>query len=193
MFNHARGLWGYTGMAADDLPLTIQATGMGGPSAAIVVEELIALGARRLVRIGTCGALTGDLALGDLVAAERVLPADGASAALGADGELAPDPGLLARLVGAGARAATVVSSDLFYDPRDGEAGAWLERGAVAVEMETAAILRVADRHGVEAACVLGVAGVHDDEGRRRASAEQLQAIGLRVGEAGFAALEGRQ
>jgi uridine phosphorylase len=193
MFNHARGLWGYTGMAADDLPLTIQATGMGGPSAAIVVEELIALGARRLVRIGTCGALTGDLALGDLVAAERVLPADGASAALGADGELAPDPGLLARLVGAGARAATVVSSDLFYDPRDGEAGAWVERGAVAVEMETAAILRVADRHGVEAACVLGVAGVHDDEGRRRASAEQLQAIGLRVGEAGFAALEGRQ
>ena len=58
MFNHARGLWGYTGTAPDGEPLTIQATGMGGPSAAIVVEELIALGARRFVRIGTCGALT---------------------------------------------------------------------------------------------------------------------------------------
>ena len=65
MFNHRRGLWGYTGTAPDGEPLTIQSTGMGGPSAAIVVEELIALGARRLVRIGTCGALGGGLGLGD--------------------------------------------------------------------------------------------------------------------------------
>ena len=36
MFNHARGLWGYTGTAPDGEPLTVQATGMGGPSAAIV-------------------------------------------------------------------------------------------------------------------------------------------------------------
>ena len=57
MFNHTRGLWGYTGTAPDGEPLTIQSTGMGGPSAAIVVEELIDLGARTLVRIGTCGAL----------------------------------------------------------------------------------------------------------------------------------------
>ena len=44
MFNHHRGLWGYTGAAADGEPLTIQATGMGGPSAAIVLEELFDLG-----------------------------------------------------------------------------------------------------------------------------------------------------
>ena len=63
MLNHNRGLWGYTGTAADGELLTIQATGMGGPSAAIVTEELIRLGARRLVRVGTCGALA-DLPLG---------------------------------------------------------------------------------------------------------------------------------
>ena len=40
MFNHNRGLWGYTGTAADGEPLTIQSTGMGGPSAAIVISEL---------------------------------------------------------------------------------------------------------------------------------------------------------
>ena len=58
MFNHHRGLWGYTGAArADGEPLTIQATGMGGPSAAIILTELIALGARRAIRVGTCGAL----------------------------------------------------------------------------------------------------------------------------------------
>jgi uridine phosphorylase len=189
MFNHSRGLWGYTGTAADGDPLTVQATGMGGPSAAIVVEELVALGARRLVRIGTCAALTDGLALGDLIAADTVLPADGTSVALGADGALAPDPALLARLTAAGARQATVVSSDLFYDPRDGEAGAWIDRGAVAVEMEAATILRVAARRGVEAACVLGVSDVPGRQGARRASREQLEAIGLRVGEAGYAAL----
>ena len=64
MFNHNRGLWGYTGAAADGELMTVQSTGMGGPSAAIVVEELIGLGARRLVRVGTCGALVPGLELG---------------------------------------------------------------------------------------------------------------------------------
>jgi uridine phosphorylase len=192
MFNHSRGLWGYTGVAADGEPLTIQATGMGGPSAAIVVEELIALGARRLVRIGTCGALAGGLALGDLVAAESVLPADGTSAALGANGSVAPAPGLLRRLVGAGARPGMVVSSDLFYDPREGKAGEWVERGAVAVEMEAATILLLAARRGVEAACVLGVSDLVRRNGSVRADREQIEAIGLRVGETGYAAVERR-
>jgi uridine phosphorylase len=91
MFNHHRGLWGYTGVAPDGEPLTVQSTGMGGPSAAIVVEELIALGARRLVRIGTCGALAGDLELGALLAVAEVLPRDGTSAALGAGERLHAD------------------------------------------------------------------------------------------------------
>ena len=73
MFNHNRGLWGYTGTAADGEPLTIQSTGMGGPSAAIVLEELCDLGLRRAVRVGTCGALDGSLKLGELVAAREVL------------------------------------------------------------------------------------------------------------------------
>ena len=58
MFNHNRGLWGYTGAALlDGAPLTIQSTGMGGPSAAIVIAELADLGARTLLRVGTCGGL----------------------------------------------------------------------------------------------------------------------------------------
>ena len=193
MFNHSRGLWGYTGVAADGEPLTIQSTGMGGPSAAIVVEELIALGARRLVRIGTCGALGGGLALGDLVAAESVLPADGTSAALGANGSVAPDAALLSRLVDAGARPGMIVSSDLFYDPREGEVAKWMDCGAVAVEMEAATIFLVAARRGVEAACVLGVSDVaRVGGGGLRAEPEQLEAIGLRVGEVGYAAVEQR-
>ena len=192
MFNHARGLWGYSGLADDGEPLSIQSTGMGGPSAAIVCEELIALGARRLVRIGTCGALGENLQAGELLAAETVLPADGASGALGARGPLRPDPVLLERLVGAGARPATVVTSDLFYDPRDAAVREWVDRGAVAVEMEAAAVFSVAGRRGVPAACVLGVTDVPAPDGARRMSTEKREALGLRLGAAGYAAVRSR-
>src|SRR3954465_14657108 len=110
MLNHHRGLWGYGGIAADGHPLTVQATGMGGPSAAIVAEELIMLGARRLLRVGTCGALSADLELGQLPSADAVPPGDGASRALGATGPLTPDPELQGALQ---APSGLVVSSDL--------------------------------------------------------------------------------
>src|SRR5215207_2079878 len=66
MLNHHRGLWGYSGPAADGALLTIQSTGLGGPSAVAVVAELIELGARRLVRVGTAAGL-GETPLGALV------------------------------------------------------------------------------------------------------------------------------
>jgi uridine phosphorylase len=183
MFNHARGLWGYTGRAPDGQALSVQSTGMGGPSAAIVVEELIALGARRLVRIGTCGALRAGLELGTLVAARDVLPADGASAALGANGRLVPDPALTEGLVAAGATPGSVVSTDLFYDAREGE---W---EADVVEMEAAALLRVASLRGAAAACLLAVTDVPRDGGMLRIDPEGLQAAGLALGRTGLAAL----
>jgi purine-nucleoside phosphorylase len=192
MFNHARGLWGYTGIAADGELLTVQATGMGGPSAAIVAEELIALGATRLVRIGTCGALDPDLPLGALLAAEAVLPADGTSVALGAGAPLEPDAELLAGLVKAGATPATVVSSDLFYDPRAEATASWVDQGAVAVELEAATILQVAARRGVAAACVLGVSDAVGENGTHRMGKDELAELGVRLGEAGYAAVRSR-
>ena len=192
MFNHARGLWGYTGTADDGEPLSIQSTGMGGPSAAIVCEELIALGARRLVRIGTCGALREDIGLGSMLAAREALPADGASGALGADGAVAASPALLERLVAGGATPVTVVTTDLFYDRRSGSAEDWVRRGAAAVEMECATLLRLAELRGVEAAAVLGVTDVPGADGSRRAEPEEIAAIGLRVGRAGYEALRTR-
>jgi uridine phosphorylase len=186
MFNHSRGLWGYTGIAPDGRPLTVQSTGMGGPSAAIVVEELIALGARRLVRIGTCGALSGDLELGELLTAERVLAADGASRALGAGEVLRPDGDLTEALIGAGARPVTVVTSDLFYDERPPER--WRKAGAEVVEMEAASLLAVAERRGARAAVVLAVSDLLAGE-RRRIEPDALESAGLRLGEAAYDAL----
>jgi uridine phosphorylase len=191
MFNHARGLWGYTGTADDGEPLSVQSTGMGGPSAAIVCEELIALGARRLVRIGSCGALRDDVVLGALLAATEALSADGASAALGADGSVAADAGLVERLVAAGAAPVKVATTDLFYDGR-ADVEDWVRRGAAAVEMETATLLALAQLRGVAAAAVLGVTDVPGPEGSRRAGPEELEAIGLQVGRAGYEALRAR-
>ncbi len=173
MLNANRGLWGYTGTAADGDLLTIQATGMGGPSAAIVTEELIRLGARRLVRVGTCGALAVGLRLGDLVLAETAIAHDGASRALGATAPLPADPSLLGALRAAapGARSGPVLSADLFYDPDPTH-----PPEAIAIEMEAATIFAVAARHGLPAACILAVS--------------ELVATGERIGDEDLAAAE---
>ena len=144
MLNHNRGLWGYTGIAADGAPMTIQSTGLGGPSTALVVEDLIELGARRLVRAGTCTAFVE----ARLIIPDAVLPHDGTSRALGAEGALAPDPVLFAalRAAGNGAVVGPIISADVL-------GGEWPD--AVALDLSTAAVFAVAARHGVPAACVL--------------------------------------
>src|SRR5829696_2765585 len=58
LVNEERGMLGYTG-TFDGRPISVQSTGMGCPSAGIVYEELVQLGARRLIRVGTCGGLPG--------------------------------------------------------------------------------------------------------------------------------------
>ena len=192
MLNHNRGLWGYTGVAPDGEPLTIQSTGLGGPSAAIVARELIELGARRLVRIGTAAALHGDLELGALVIAENVDAGDGASRALGAAGALAADPALLAALQaaaseavtshearGSGAVTGSVASSDLYYDAPPPAAG------ALAADLSTGALFAVAARYGAAAACVLVISEAHG----RAIEPEALEAAEAELGRVGAAAL----
>ena len=193
MFNARRGLWGYTGAAPDGEPLTIQSTGMGGPSAAIVVEELVQLGARTLVRTGTCGALADGLDLGELVTAGRALAGDGSSRALGAGDAVEADAGLTRALLAAGGgREVTAVSTDLFYDPSPERAEAWRQAGAAVVEMEAAAVLTVAGRLGARAACVLLVTDVLAGGGRERLDHEAIEARGVRLGEVALSALAKR-
>jgi DeoD family purine-nucleoside phosphorylase len=188
MFNHHRGLWGYTGTAPDGEPLTIQATGMGGPSAAIVLTELIALGARHAIRVGTCGALAAGLALGDLVIACEAICADGTSRALGASERAAADPALtdaLAERVPA-ALLATIVSVDLFYG---GDERAQ-HPDAVAVEMEAAALFATGAATHVPVACVLTVSDTFDAHGvRTRIDDHQMLDAAERMGRAAIAAL----
>ncbi len=188
MFNHHRGLWGYTGPARlDGEPLTIQSTGMGGPSAAIVLTELIALGARRAVRVGTCGALQPGLALGELVIAREAICADGTSRALGGGERVAGDPALadaLAHAAPAGSHRGAIVSVDLFYDdPPSPDTAA----DALAIEMEAATLFAVGARAGVPVGCLLAVTDTFDAVGTRTriddhsllAAAEQMGAVAV--------------
>jgi uridine phosphorylase len=181
MFNHHHGLWGYTGTAADGAPLTIQSTGIGGPSAAAVLEELAALGVTSAMRVGTATALDAGLALGDLVAATEVVAADGTSRALGAPERSPLDAALAAALVAAGARGGPVVSHDVFHGP-----AATAPEGALARDLETAALAAVAARHGVRLGAVLAVA---IDSAGGRLDDDALDHAGEVVGRAGAAAL----
>jgi purine-nucleoside phosphorylase len=189
MFNHHRGLWGYTGTAGDGRPLTIQSTGMGGPSAAIVLSELVALGVARAIRVGTCGALAAGLALGDLVIARDAICADGASRALAA-GERARADARLTEALASHAPSAlvgTIVSVDLFYDADERSRSAG---DAVAVEMEAATLFAVGERAGVRVGCVLAVSDTFDARGARaRADDETLLAAAQAMGRAAIAAL----
>jgi len=188
MFNHNRGLWGYSGPASDGELLTIMSHGIGGPSAAIVLEELCDLGLERAVRIGSCGALSPELKLGDLVCASEVIGADGTSKALLGESELTPDRQLTALLTETADHAGPVVSADLFYERGEQRVESWKERGAIAVEMEAAALLAVAQLRSVPIAVMLIVSDSSAGAG------ERLEGIALerateRLGQAGSAAL----
>jgi uridine phosphorylase len=150
MSNHARGLWGYSGMTAEGRGLNVQATGMGGPSAALVLSDLAELGVRRAVRVGTCGALDPDLRPGDLVwvSEARAWSVDGRVGAPALPDELLA--GRLRAELGDEARAGRVASLDVLH-PAPGQP---TPDGDVA-DMQTAALLKGGRELGVALAAVL--------------------------------------
>jgi uridine phosphorylase len=168
MFNHHRGLWGYTGVALDGAPLTVQSTGIGGPSAAIVVADLHRLGLRRAVRIGRAWALHRSLRAGELVAATAVAVFDGASRALGAGDRIEPDPALTAALEGD--RSGLLASADVEHLDE--------AAGALAFDLESAAVLAAAARAGIPAACLVAIEGaIEPDDVAARLGRGALAAI----------------
>jgi uridine phosphorylase len=160
MSNLSRGLWGYHGHTPGGRELTVQSTGIGGPSAAVVVAELARLGVRRAIRVGSCVALDPDLEPGAEIIAEAALAGDGVGSALASGAPPAADPALTGALAAASGRgrAALVASTDLYYDHGSQRREEWSAAGAVAVELSGAAVLAVGGQCGVAIACALVVA-----------------------------------
>src|SRR3982750_3650321 len=181
--NAERGMLGYTG-EFEGRPVSVQATGMGCPSAAIVVEELVQLGVKRLLRVGPGGGLQPDLSLGDLIVAVSAVPADATARHLVAgephtptsDWELVHSAVHFAKELGQPLRVGPIVSSDLFYNPDGGQYERWSSRGVLAVEMEAAVLFTLGALRGVQAGCLLTVSDVVVEKEFTRISDEELRA-----------------
>jgi purine-nucleoside phosphorylase len=169
--NAHRGLLGFTGTYRG-VPISVQTTGMGTPSLSIVVEELLRLGAKRFIRVGTCGGIAPGLKTGDLVIASAAAPVDGATRTYLHGEAYAPaaDFGVTHALfhaaeeAGVPARVGQVASVDVFYNTDADYASRWRERGVLAFEMEASALFYLAARAGAQAACLLVVSDVLSED-----------------------------
>jgi uridine phosphorylase len=156
MSNHARGLWGYTGVTDSGRELTIQATGMGGPSASVVLADLAELGVRRAIRIGTCASL-GKLEPGDLLIVTKAQKSRGSFVRPERTKEpqdgVEPEEGLTRELRAGlpGARTGTVLSLDSLYRPERDLPSTLAE----VADMQTAALFATAAELGVAVAAIL--------------------------------------
>ncbi len=162
----------YTGYL-DGEKVSVTSTGIGGPSAAIAMEELVKSGAETFVRIGTCGGIREDVVSGDLVIATGAVRMEGTSKEYApiefpavADFSIVRALRQAAETKGYRAHTGVVQCKDSFYgehEPEEMPVGyellakwdAWKKLGVLASEMESAALYVVAAHLGVRAGTVL--------------------------------------
>src|SRR3954468_21530157 len=188
MSNHARGLWAYFGTTSAGGELTIQATGMGGPSATLVLGDLAELGVKRAVRVGTCVGADASRSLGDLLVVREAIAQGGSAASLGVEpgSAVAPDAGLTERLrseLGGEAKLVSIMSVDAHP----------AEHAAVpdiaAIDMQTAPLFARAAPLQVKLAALLIVGeAARGASSLAKASLEDLE---RRAGSAAAAVLSG--
>ena len=180
LVNEERGMLGFTG-TFEGAPISVQTTGMGCPSAGIVFEELVMLGARRLVRVGTCGGMRDRVRMGDTIVAVSA-SADDANAIRYAqmDGyaptatfSLAETAARLARESGATVHVGPIITSGVFYDPDPTTFGRWNRLGHLGVEMEAAMMYAIAAVKGIEALAIMTVSDLLGEGGDSERISEQ--------------------
>jgi purine-nucleoside phosphorylase len=165
-YSTVRNMFGFTG-TYEGVAVSVQGSGMGMPSASIYAHELITeYGTKTLIRVGSCGALTEELRLRDVVAAIGSAT-DSNMNRVRFDGliDYAPvaDFGLLRAAVdaaerrGVAMRVGPILAADAFYTDRPDLYDALAAYGVLAVEMESAALYTIAARHRVRALTVLTV------------------------------------
>ena len=164
-YNEVRGMYGYTGLYKGQR-VSVQGSGMGMPSLAIYVNELINdFGVKNLMRIGSCGGLQPDLGLRDVLLAQCAstdssmnrIRFNGMDFAPGASFTLLKAAHDKAEELGIQVKVGNILSEDSFYqEDREGWK-LWAKYGVLAVEMESSALYTLAARHGVNALSILTV------------------------------------
>ncbi|MCI8453843.1 MAG: purine-nucleoside phosphorylase [Lachnospiraceae bacterium] len=195
-FNSTRNMLGYTGFYRD-VPVSVMGTGMGGPSIGIYSHELIhGYGVKRLIRVGTAGALQESVHVRDLVFAMGACSEAGYITKLGLPGipALTCSFGMLVKGVykaadyGISYHVGNVVTSDVFYAPEKRVEGglSFADMGALAVEMESAVLYANAALAGVEALSILTISdsmvtGESTDAKERETSFEEMMQVALDI------------
>jgi len=187
-----RNMLGYTGMYHGSR-VSVMGTGMGIPSAAIYIEELIShYGVGRLVRVGTCGAVAPDIELRDIILAIGACTESGFNRARyqGLDFAATADFGLLsataqaAERMGIPVRVGNVHSGDIFYKPDRSMFNTMLRMGVLAAEMEAAALYGLAAQHRVRALTIVTASdhigtGAHTSSEERQETFDGMVALAL--------------
>ena len=165
-YTQVRGMLGFTG-TWQGVPVSVQGSGMGMPSASIYTHELInEYGAKSILRIGSCGALVEDLHLGDVIAAigsatdsnmNRVRFEGLVDYAPVADFGLLRTAADVAERRGIALRVGPILAADAFYTDRPDLYDKLADYGVLAVEMESAAIYTIAARYKAKALTILTV------------------------------------
>jgi purine-nucleoside phosphorylase len=186
-YSQVRGMLGYTGGYRGHR-VSVQGSGMGLPSLSIYVNELLReYGVRSIVRVGSCGALTEELALRDLVIASGACT-DSSMNRIRFEGlDYAPvaDFGLLraahdaamARDLPVATRVGLLFSSDSFYSPRPELTSRMVEYGVLGVEMEASALYTLAAQHKAKALAICTVSD-HILTGEHTSWEERQQTFG---------------
>ncbi len=165
LVNENRGYLIFTG-TYNGVPVSVATHGIGGPSAAIVFDELKMLGAKLMVRMGTCGAMVPELNVGDIVIPTGASYQVGGTIWWYAPGDCTvavPDYDVLTRLVEEASKhglkylVGPVISSDYFYVELKEFARKWTSRGMIAVEMECATLFTLGRVRGFKTGALLVV------------------------------------
>lgn len=158
-----------------DKRVLVTSHGIGGPSTAICVEELVKCGVRTMIRVGTCGGMSKDVCGGDLVIANAAIRQEGTSLEYlpvqfpaVADFQVTTALAEAARQLGKKVHIGVVQSKDSFYGQHSPEESpvsyqlqnqwkSWLKGGCLASEMESAALFIIAATRNIRAGCILHV------------------------------------
>lgn len=181
--NVHRGFPVYTGTYGG-IRVSVACHGIGGPSSAIVFEELRMLGAEVMIRLGTAGGLLPEMETGEIMIPEAVACSSNygvlATYAPGVHLPLAPNYEVIDALVqeakrhGLKFRMGAVVSNDAFYAESKEFAEEWRKRGVIAIEMECAALFGIARIRGFKAGALLVISN-NVVRGTPIATAEKLK------------------
>ena len=162
LVNNVRGIQGYTG-TYKGVPVSVMASGMGMPSMAIYSYELFNMyGVENILRVGSAGAVSMELKLRDIVLGQGACTSSSMQDNFGVHGHFAPiaDFDLLrcaAQICEERklrCKAGNLISSDIFYNDDPAFNQPLLNLGALAVEMEAAALYMNAARAGKRALAI---------------------------------------